>query len=92
MPIWGNIKALPEQLCKSKHHKKTLNFTFHQIIIMYSEKLETLIDSIIAKGTITQEERNLLYEKAKDEYEKDLSIEIDLYLNKRLKKSKKHLT
>lgn len=52
---------------------------------MYSKKLETLIDSIIAKGTITQEDRNLLYEKAKDEYKKNSSIEIDLYLNKRLK-------
>lgn len=52
---------------------------------MYSKELETLIDSIIAKGSITQEERCLLYEKAKDEYKKDLSIEIDLYLNKRLK-------
>lgn len=85
MPIWGNIKALPEQLCKSKHHKITLNFTFHQIIIMYSEKLETLIDSIIAKGTITQEERNLLYDKAKEWSEDVSKNEIDLYVDKRLK-------
>ena len=53
---------------------------------MYSERLETLIDSIIAKGTITQEDRNLLYDKAKEWWSKNVSKnEIDFYVDKRLK-------